>query len=149
MYYTRSAAKNPTLATPTSSTLHVSSHRTHNGGEEDGDEHAPEKDEDDEIIADDEDACEREIEVDEDETENEEGHNDKVKGDRVEEDDDEQQSILGERDEEDNKEDGDADIFEVERILEHEPAVHPTHYYVKWKYYNDDDSCTWEPVDNL
>ncbi|KAG7091354.1 hypothetical protein E1B28_010396 [Marasmius oreades] len=51
-----------------------------------------------------------------------------------------------EREEEESNVEGE---YEVEQIIGHKPPLYPTHYYIKWKDYDDEDSATWERLENL
>ncbi|KAL0060145.1 hypothetical protein AAF712_013071 [Marasmius tenuissimus] len=41
------------------------------------------------------------------------------------------------------------DEYDVKNIRGHEPAVYPTHFQIQWEGYDDEDSWTWEPIENL
>jgi len=43
----------------------------------------------------------------------------------------------------------DAEVYEVEKLLEKRVKKGKTEYLVKWKGYEDESENTWEPVENL
>jgi len=43
----------------------------------------------------------------------------------------------------------DAEVYEVEKLLEKKVKKGKTEYLVKWKGYEDEAENTWEPVENL
>merc|ERR1719266_159186 len=43
----------------------------------------------------------------------------------------------------------DAEVYEVEKLLDKRVKKGKTEYLVKWKGYEDESENTWEPMDNL